>query len=80
MPDEAVTFRNCVDWMVIHGSPKRVLDQLVALIDEVGSFGTLLLTQKDWDRPALHKRSMRLLAEQVMPKLRRHLEHMEAAE
>ena len=80
MPDEAVTFRNCVDWMVIHGSPKRVLDQLVALIDEVGSFGTLLLTQKDWDRPELHKRSMRLLAEQVMPKLRRHLEHMKAAE
>ena len=41
---------------------------------------TLLLTQKDWDRPELHKRSMRLLAEQVMPKLRSHLEHVKAAE
>jgi alkanesulfonate monooxygenase SsuD/methylene tetrahydromethanopterin reductase-like flavin-dependent oxidoreductase (luciferase family) len=80
VPDEAVTYANCVDWMVIHGSPKRVFDQLVALIDEVGSFGTLLLTQKDWDRPELHKRSMRLLAEQVMPKLRSHLEHVKAME
>jgi hypothetical protein len=46
--DEAVTIRKCVKWMVIHGSPKRVLDQLVAL-DELGYFGTLLLTHKDWD-------------------------------
>jgi len=32
--------------MVIHGSPKRVLDQLAALVDEVGTFGTLLLTHQ----------------------------------
>jgi alkanesulfonate monooxygenase SsuD/methylene tetrahydromethanopterin reductase-like flavin-dependent oxidoreductase (luciferase family) len=70
--DEAVTVQQCFEWMVIHGSPKRVLDQLVALVDEVGSFGTLLLTHKEWDKPVLHKRSMALLAEQVMPKLRQH--------
>jgi alkanesulfonate monooxygenase SsuD/methylene tetrahydromethanopterin reductase-like flavin-dependent oxidoreductase (luciferase family) len=80
IPDEEVTFPKCVEWMVIHGSPKRVLDQLVALVDEVGYFGTLLLTHKDWDRPALHKRSMTLLAEEIMPKLRRHLEQVRAAE
>jgi len=57
---------------VIHGSPTRVLDQLAALVDEVGAFGTLLLTHKEWDKPALHQRSMALLAEQVMPKLRQH--------
>ena len=66
--------------MVIHGSPKRVLDQLVALVDEVGFFGTLLLTHKDWDKPDLHKRSMTLLAEQVMPRLRQHLGALQAAE
>jgi alkanesulfonate monooxygenase SsuD/methylene tetrahydromethanopterin reductase-like flavin-dependent oxidoreductase (luciferase family) len=70
--DEAVTVQQCFEWMVIHGSPKRVLDQLAALVDEVGPFGTLLLTHKDWDKPVLHKRSMALLAEQVMPKLRQH--------
>jgi alkanesulfonate monooxygenase SsuD/methylene tetrahydromethanopterin reductase-like flavin-dependent oxidoreductase (luciferase family) len=80
IPDEAVTFPKCVEWMVIHGGPKSVLDQLVALVDEVGAFGTLLLTHKDWDRPALHKRSMTLLAEQIMPKLRRHVEQVQAAE
>ena len=72
--------QQCIEWMVIHGSPKRVLDQLVALVDEVGAFGTLLLTHKEWDKPALHQRSMALLAEQVMPKLRQHLENRQAAE
>ena len=49
------------------------MDQLVALVDEVGPFGTLLLTHKDWDKPELHKRSMVLLAEKVMPRFRSHL-------
>lgn len=80
IPDDAVTIPQCIDWMVIHGSPKRVLDQLVALVDEVGFFGTLLLTHKDWDKPDLHKRSMTLLAEQVMPRLRQHLGALQAAE
>jgi alkanesulfonate monooxygenase SsuD/methylene tetrahydromethanopterin reductase-like flavin-dependent oxidoreductase (luciferase family) len=80
IPDEAVTVQQCFEWMVMHGSPRRVLDQLVALIDEVGYFGTLLLTHKDWDKPELHKRSMALLAEQVMPRLRQHLAKRQAAE
>jgi alkanesulfonate monooxygenase SsuD/methylene tetrahydromethanopterin reductase-like flavin-dependent oxidoreductase (luciferase family) len=80
IPDEAVTIRKCIEWMVIHGSPKRVLDQLVALVDEVGYFGTLLLTHKDWDQPRLHKRSMTLLAEDIMPKLNQHLAKRRAAE
>jgi hypothetical protein len=66
--------------MVIHGSPKRVLDQLVALMDQVGYFGTLLLTHKDWDQPALHKRSMTLLAEEVMPRFRQHAEARKASD
>ena len=44
-----------------------------ALVEEVGGFGTLLLTHKDWDRPALHQASMWLLAQEVMPKLNGHL-------
>src|SRR5260370_10335465 len=43
-PDEEVTIPNCIDWMVIHGGPGKGLDQLVALVDAVGYFGTLLLT------------------------------------
>ena len=80
IPDGAVTIQKCIDWMVIHGSPKRVLDQLVALMDQVGYFGTLLLTHKDWDQPALHKRSMTLLAQEVMPKFRQHAEARKATD
>ena len=79
LADSEVTIQNCMKWMVIAGSPNRVLDQLVALIDEVGWFGTLVATHKDWDQPDLHRRSMRLLAEQVMPRLRRHLDGIRKA-
>ena len=80
MPDAELTWQRCLELMVISGSPKRVLDQLVALMDQLGYFGTLLVTQKDWDDKALHKRSMRLLAEQVMPKLTAYAESRQAAE
>jgi alkanesulfonate monooxygenase SsuD/methylene tetrahydromethanopterin reductase-like flavin-dependent oxidoreductase (luciferase family) len=80
MPDEALTVPKMLEMMVISGSPRQVLDQLVALTDELGSFGTLLLTHKDWDSPDLHRNSMRLIAEQVMPKFRSHMAALAAAE
>jgi alkanesulfonate monooxygenase SsuD/methylene tetrahydromethanopterin reductase-like flavin-dependent oxidoreductase (luciferase family) len=80
MPDSELTTQRCIELMVISGSPSTVLDQLVAVVDEVGYFGTLLVTQKDWDNAALHKKSLRLVAEQVMPKLRQHVEGLQAAE
>jgi alkanesulfonate monooxygenase SsuD/methylene tetrahydromethanopterin reductase-like flavin-dependent oxidoreductase (luciferase family) len=80
IPDEAVTYPKCVEWMIMHGSPATVLDQLVAMVDEIGSFGMLLLTHKDWnDNPELHRRSMRLFAEQVMPRFRKHMASLEMA-
>jgi alkanesulfonate monooxygenase SsuD/methylene tetrahydromethanopterin reductase-like flavin-dependent oxidoreductase (luciferase family) len=72
MPDEAVTVDAIKRAQVIAGSPSRVLDQLVALRDEIGHFGTLLMTGHDWDEPALWRRSMELLANDVMPRFRRH--------
>jgi alkanesulfonate monooxygenase SsuD/methylene tetrahydromethanopterin reductase-like flavin-dependent oxidoreductase (luciferase family) len=70
--DEALTVEQIKRSQVIAGSPRRVLDQLVALRDETGPFGTLLATGHDWDRPAMWKRSMELLASEVMPRLGRH--------
>lgn len=72
MPDEAVSVDAIARAQVIAGGPSRVLDQLVALRDDAGPFGTLLMTGHDWDRPALWRRSMELLATDVMPKFRRH--------
>jgi len=80
-PDGDITRKNCLEWMVLSGSPKTVVDKLVAFVDAVGGpFGTLIMTQKDWDKPALHKRSMELLAVDVMPKLRQHCSTLKAAE
>ena len=58
--------------MIIAGSPRRVVDQLVALRDEVGHFGTLLMAGHDWDQPKLWRRSMELLATEVMPRFSEH--------
>ncbi|WP_029352341.1 LLM class flavin-dependent oxidoreductase [Bosea sp. 117] len=71
MSDDEVTLQYCLDTMVISGSPQTVLDKLVDLVDYVGGpFGGLLMGFKEWDKPALQQKSMKLLAEEVMPKLR----------
>lgn len=66
--NEETTVKDIVDAQVISGSPKRVLEQLHALRDEIGNFGTLVMTSYDWDQPEMWKRSMRLLASSVAPK------------
>ena len=60
---------------MIHGSPKTVLDKLVAFRERVGPFGTLLMTGLDWGGPneAWEREAMRLLAQEVMPKFRQHV-------
>ena len=79
MPDEATTVDVIKRSQVIAGSPSRVLDQLVALRDETGHFGTLLVTGHDWDRPDLWRRSMALLARDVMPRFGRHADATQPA-
>jgi alkanesulfonate monooxygenase SsuD/methylene tetrahydromethanopterin reductase-like flavin-dependent oxidoreductase (luciferase family) len=67
MPDEAVTLDMVCDKLIIHGSPRKVADELLAFRDEVGEFGTLLYAGKDWLDRDLSRRSMILLAEKVLP-------------
>ena len=47
----------------------RSVDQILALREEIGDFGTLLYAGHDWVDPALGRRSMELMAEQVMPRV-----------
>ena len=68
-PDEAVTLDRVCERLVIHGSVDSVVDQLLAFREEVGDFGTLLYAGKDWRNPALARRSMVLMAEQVLPRV-----------
>jgi len=72
VPDEDITMDTIKRALIITGSPRRVLDQLVALREETGHFGTLLMGGHDWDKPALWKRSMELLATDVMTKFSAH--------
>ena len=69
MPDAAVTLDYILDTMVIRGSVASVVDQLLALHAELGGFGTLLYCGHDWADPVLARRSMQLMAEQVMPRV-----------
>jgi alkanesulfonate monooxygenase SsuD/methylene tetrahydromethanopterin reductase-like flavin-dependent oxidoreductase (luciferase family) len=67
MPDEAVTVDDVMDKLVIWGSPRKVADDLLAFREQVGDFGTLLYAGKDWLDRGLGRRSMVLMAEQVLP-------------
>jgi alkanesulfonate monooxygenase SsuD/methylene tetrahydromethanopterin reductase-like flavin-dependent oxidoreductase (luciferase family) len=69
IPDEALTVDQVKRGLIIAGSPRRVREQLAALREEIGPFGTLLMAGHDWDRPKLWRRSMELLATEVIPAL-----------
>jgi len=68
VPDADVTPEYLVDhgWLV--GSPKTVTRKLGEMNEELGGFGTVLLFAFDYaDDPAPWFKSMRLLAEEVLP-------------
>jgi len=66
-PDAAVTVEYLLEKLVICGSVERVVEQILQFRQMVGDFGTLLYAGHDWADPALARRSMELMAEQVMP-------------
>ena len=72
--DAEITVPKLLEDIVIARSPATVLDRLVHIADEIGCFGGLLPAKKDWDDPALDKKSFQLLADEVMPRLRQHME------
>ena len=80
MPDADLTLDYIFDNVVIRGSVNRVVDSLLALIEKIGDFGTLLYCGKDWVDPALSRRSMELMAEKVMPAINAALGKRVAAE
>ncbi len=79
MADSAVTLDYVVDSLVIHGSVNRVVDQLLAFRERIGEFGTLLYAGHDWVDKDLGRRSMELMATEVIPRINKAL-GAEAAE
>ncbi len=68
-PDAEITADAITPKLVIAGGVNSVVDQLLAFREQVGDFGTLLYACHDWMDPALGRRSMQLMAEQVVPRV-----------
>lgn len=68
-PDAAITADTMTPRLVIAGTVNEVVDQILAFREKVGPFGTLYYASHDWLDPALGRRSMELMAEQVMPRV-----------
>ena len=78
MPDRAVTLDYVVDSLVICGTVNSVVDQLLAFREKVGEFGTVLYAGHDWVDPKLGRRSMELMASEVMPRVNKALKQAAA--
>jgi alkanesulfonate monooxygenase SsuD/methylene tetrahydromethanopterin reductase-like flavin-dependent oxidoreductase (luciferase family) len=71
VPDSAVTAEYMSEQMLICGTVNEVVDRLLAFREQVGPFGTLLYVGHDWaDAPAM-RRSMELMALEVLPRVNR---------
>lgn len=79
MTDSEATIPKIVASQTIYGSRKTVLEKLVALREEIGHFGTLIMTGHDWDRPEMWRSSMKMMAQDVIPKFSVHAECLVAA-
>jgi len=68
--DSAVTIERLLDELVICGTPDSVADQLMQLRETAGPFGEIVYAGMDWVDERLARRSMQLMAEQVMPRIK----------
>jgi alkanesulfonate monooxygenase SsuD/methylene tetrahydromethanopterin reductase-like flavin-dependent oxidoreductase (luciferase family) len=70
MTDEAVNVDYMVENAWIVGDPQECADKIRQLYQDVGGFGTLLVITYDPDDHSLVQRSLRLLMEEVGPRLK----------
>ena len=71
LPDDAVTTDTITEQLVVAGTVNQVVEELLACREQVGAFGTLLYCGIDWVDAAIGRRSMELMAEEVMPAVNR---------
>ena len=68
-PDAEITYDFVLDRLCIYGTVNKVVDQILAMREQTGDFGELVIAAMDWVDPKLEKRSLQLMAEQVMPRV-----------
>ncbi len=69
MPDSDVTLEYLADEVWVVGSPDHVTEKLQKLYDDVGGFGVLLALGHEWEPKEAWFNSMKLLKEEVLPRL-----------
>src|SRR5258708_20108847 len=67
--DGAVTLERLLAELVLCGTVNKVVDQLLALREHSGDFGEIVYAGMDWVDSALARRSMELMANEVMPRI-----------
>jgi alkanesulfonate monooxygenase SsuD/methylene tetrahydromethanopterin reductase-like flavin-dependent oxidoreductase (luciferase family) len=67
--DSQVTLDRLLDDLVITGTVNEVVDQILALREAVGDFGELVYAGMDMVDAKLGRRSMELMAHEVMPRV-----------
>jgi alkanesulfonate monooxygenase SsuD/methylene tetrahydromethanopterin reductase-like flavin-dependent oxidoreductase (luciferase family) len=71
--DRYVTLDRLLNELVISGTVNEVVDQLLALRERVGPFGEIVYAGMDLVDPFLGRRSMELMAHEVMPRVNQAL-------
>ncbi|QSE90656.1 LLM class flavin-dependent oxidoreductase [Rhodococcus pseudokoreensis] len=66
-PDSDVTLDSTLDSLVIAGTPQSVAEQILDLNRQVGGFGEIVYAGMDWVDDRLGRRSMELIANEVLP-------------
>jgi alkanesulfonate monooxygenase SsuD/methylene tetrahydromethanopterin reductase-like flavin-dependent oxidoreductase (luciferase family) len=69
LPDEAVDVDYLMENVWIVGDPQECVDKIHQLYEECGGFGTLLSITVDSDDPAWDHESLRLLMQEVAPRV-----------
>lgn len=68
-PDEEITLDYVMEQCVVYGTVNKVVDEILALREEVGPFGEVVYAGMDWVDEKLARRSMELMATKVMPRV-----------
>ncbi len=79
-PDENLTLDRILDDTVIAGSVNQVVDKILAFREATGDFGEIVYAGVDFVDADLAKRSIELMASEVMPRVNEAIGRSEAAE
>jgi alkanesulfonate monooxygenase SsuD/methylene tetrahydromethanopterin reductase-like flavin-dependent oxidoreductase (luciferase family) len=67
--DAELTDDYVIERLAISGTVNKVVEQILQFREQVGDFGELVYAGMDWVDPKLAKRSMELMAAEVMPRV-----------